>query len=69
MATKKDRWRLTDRQWAQIEPLLPRPKASPKGGRPFADHRAVFEGILWILRTGGTTVIPCGNAWHAGASK
>jgi transposase len=52
MATKKDRWRLTDKQWAKIEPLLPRPQPSRKGGRPFADHRAVFEGILWILRTG-----------------
>jgi len=27
-------------------------KVSKKGGRPWADNRKVFEGILWILRTG-----------------
>lgn len=35
-----------------LEPLLPRWKPSKKGGRPLADNRAVFEGILWVLRTG-----------------
>ncbi len=44
--------RLTDQQWALVEPHLPKRKASPKGGRPPADDRACFEGILWILRTG-----------------
>ena len=48
----KQRWKLTDQQWKKIEKLLPRPKSSKKGGRPWADHRKVFEGILWILRTG-----------------
>lgn len=43
---------LTDAQWARIDPLLPRWKPSRKGGRPWADNRACFEGILWILRTG-----------------
>ena len=52
MAMKKERWRLTDQQWARIEPLLPQPKASRRGGRPFIDNRAVLEGILWVLRTG-----------------
>ena len=49
--------RLTDEQWARIEPLLPKPKkpkrgARSKGGRPRRDDRACMEGILWILRTG-----------------
>jgi transposase len=44
--------RLTDAQWALVEPHLPKRKPSPKGGRPPADDRACFEGILWILRTG-----------------
>ncbi len=48
----KKRWKLTDEQWAKIEPLLPRLAVSKRGGRPWADSRKVFEGILWILRTG-----------------
>jgi transposase len=46
-------WRgVTDAQWAQIAPHLPRRKASPRGGRPAADDRKCFDGILWILCTG-----------------
>jgi len=48
----KTRWKLTDEQWKKIEPLLPKHKKSKRGGRPWADNRRVFEGILWILRTG-----------------
>lgn len=48
----KERWKLTNEQWKKIEPLLPKPEKSNKGGRPWADNRKVFEGILWILRTG-----------------
>jgi len=48
----KQRWKLTDEQWQKIEPLLPKLKKSKRGGRPWADNRKVFEGILWILRTG-----------------
>ena len=46
-------WRgLTDRQWKLIQPHLPPRKINPKGGRPWADNRKCFEGILWILWTG-----------------
>ncbi len=48
----KERWKLTDKQWKKIEPLLPKPAKSKRGGRPWADNRKVFEGILWVLRTG-----------------
>ena len=48
----KKRWKLTDAQWQKIEPLLPKLKKSKHGGRPWADNRKVFEGILWVLRTG-----------------
>lgn len=41
---------MTDQQWARIEPLLMKPER--KRGRPWADNRAVLEGILWVLRTG-----------------
>ncbi|MBX6314880.1 MAG: transposase [Isosphaeraceae bacterium] len=40
------------KQWSKIEPLLPRPKPSPKGGRPRSDDRLCFEGIVWVLRSG-----------------
>ncbi len=41
---------LTDVQWEQLHPVLPPQK--PRTGRPANDHRAVINGILWILRTG-----------------
>jgi len=43
---------LTDAQWEQIRPLLPKRPKRPQGGRPPADDRKVLEGILWILRSG-----------------
>ena len=43
------RHRLTDDQWRLIEDLFPKPART---GRPPADRRNTFEGILWILRTG-----------------
>jgi len=45
--------RLTDAQWARIEPLLPRRKRREDGrGRPWRDSRFVLEGILWVLVSG-----------------
>ena len=40
---------LTDKQWANLAPLLPprRPR-----GRPRADDRKTLNGILYVLRTG-----------------
>ena len=40
---------LSDDQWALIEPLLPAHKGR---GRPRADDRRTFNGILWVLRSG-----------------
>ena len=46
-------WRsLTDKQWDLIKEHLPKRTPSKKGGRPPADDRKCFEGILWILWTG-----------------
>lgn len=46
-------WRaVTDRQWELIKEQLPRRKRGTKGGRPLADYRKCFEGILWILWSG-----------------
>ena len=44
--------RVTDAQWAKIEPHLPRLPRSRRGGRPWIGHRAVIDGILWVLKTG-----------------
>jgi transposase len=43
------RYELSDPQWARIAPLFP-PQAGK--GRPPNDHRAIVNGILWILHTG-----------------
>ncbi len=43
---------LTDRQWEQVKRFIPQVAPSVKGGRPRADDRACFEGILWVLRSG-----------------
>lgn len=44
---------LTDEQWSFIEPNLPKKKVRKDGkGRPWQDDRDIFNGILWILRTG-----------------
>jgi transposase len=43
---------LTEAQWKEIAPLLPQPPKHRNGGRPWIENRRVFEGILWILRSG-----------------
>lgn len=46
-------WRgVTELQWLAIRERLPKAYVSPKGGRPRADDRKCFEGVLWILWTG-----------------
>ena len=41
---------VTDKEWEQIEPLIPKPK---RGGRPRTTNmREVFNAILYVLRTG-----------------
>ena len=42
--------RLTDAQWARVEPLIPKP--GKLGGRPPNSHRLMLEALIWILRTG-----------------
>jgi transposase len=46
----RQRFDLTDEQWAKLEPLLPPQKAHT--GRPAEDHRRILNGILWVIRTG-----------------
>jgi transposase len=40
---------LTDGQWRRIEALLP---ANGGPGGQWKDHRLMFDGMLWRLRTG-----------------
>ena len=44
------RYELTDEKWALIEDLFPCSKG--RRGCPWKDHRAILNGILWVLRTG-----------------
>jgi hypothetical protein len=66
---------LTPAHWVQIAPLLPRSRL----GRPSKNYRLMVEGILWVMRTGGSwralpdpfgpwqTVAGCYHRWrHAG---
>ena len=49
MIAKLDRHALSEREWAEIAPLVPRKST---GGRPPRDAREMLEGMLWLLRTG-----------------
>ena len=45
-------WRLPDRLWAAMEPLVPPAPAQPKGGRPPVPARRAMEAIWFAMRTG-----------------
>jgi putative transposase len=53
-------WKVSDDFWARVERLIPERqrdsdktyKRKPGGGRKPQDRRKVFEGILYVLRTG-----------------
>lgn len=47
------RYELTDREWALLEPLLPRQRSTDQG-HPYKAHRQVVNGMLWILHTGAS---------------
>ncbi len=41
------RYEFSDRDWAEIEPLLPKQE---RGGK-WNDHRTVMNGMFWVLRS------------------
>jgi len=45
-------WRMPDEMWQRIEPLVPRLRRHPKGGRPWINNRKIADGIFYVLRTG-----------------
>ena len=45
-------WRVDDALWERLAPLLVVDKPRKKPGRPRTADRPLFDGILWLLRTG-----------------
>lgn len=57
---KTECWEVSDAFWAKVEPLIPQPQRDPNkqyqrrpgGGRKPLPPRQVFEGIVYVWRTG-----------------
>jgi len=45
-------WRVDDALWALLAPILASTKPRKKPGRPRRDDRAIFDGLIWLARTG-----------------
>ena len=45
-------WRVDDTLWAKLEPILRSDKARKRPGRPRRADRAIFDGLIWLARTG-----------------
>src|SRR5215211_4856598 len=45
-------WRVDDTLWAKLEPILKSEKVRKKPGRPRRDDRTIFDGLIWLARTG-----------------
>jgi transposase len=61
IAKQLPEWEISDAFWKLVEPLIPQPKREKRetqkkrrggGGRKPLPYRRVFEGILYVLRTG-----------------
>ena len=44
--------RVDDPLWARLEPILRVDKPRKQPGRPRRDDRAIFDGLIWLARTG-----------------
>ena len=45
-------WRVDDALWAKLAPILKSDKVRKKPGRPRRDDRTIFDGLIWLARTG-----------------
>jgi putative transposase len=45
-------WRVDDVLWAELQPLLRIDKPRKTPGRPRHDDRPIFDGLIWLARTG-----------------
>ena len=55
-ATRRDDptiWEVDDALWAALRPLLVIDKPRKKAGRPRLDDRPLFNGLIWLARSGG----------------
>ena len=46
-------WEVDDVLWAELQPLLVVHKPRKKPGAPRKADRPIFNGLIWIARTGG----------------
>ena len=45
-------WEVSDELWIRLAPLLVIDKPKKKSGRPARDARSIFNGLIWLARTG-----------------
>ena len=45
-------WKVDDALWELIAPVLRNTKVRKKPGRPRRDDREIFNGLIWLARTG-----------------
>jgi len=45
-------WEVSDDLWIRLAPVLVIDKPRKKSGRPTRDARAIFNGLIWLARTG-----------------
>ena len=72
LVVKDDGWRIPDRVWARMQPLLPEPPSHPLGcHRPRVSDRDAMNVILLVLRTGmqwnaldATGICSCASAYR-----
>ena len=68
MAAKAKPWRVSDRFWAEVEPLIPKVQRRFRNpGRKRHDDRACLEGILYVLRYAVPWAeLPAAEGWPSG---
>ena len=49
MGPAGDGWRIPESMWQRIEPLLPRERPHPKGGRRYTPARQCMDGIFYVF--------------------
>ena len=45
-------WEVPDELWLRLAPILVIDKPRKKSGRPARDARSIFNGLIWLARTG-----------------
>lgn len=45
-------WKVSEKLWEKVKPLIPSAPSHAKGGRPRMEDRKAFEAMVYVLRTG-----------------